>query len=74
VLAATVTIALIGMLVVFLFLSLLVLLLTAMGFASQVLFLSHFTTSSGDPEIALAVALAHAQSQRIHTGTKERIQ
>ncbi len=70
-LAATLTIALIGMLVVFVFLGLLVLTLTGVSFASQVLFPSHYAPGMGEPEIALAVALAHAQSRRIHTDTKE---
>jgi len=70
VLAATLTIALIGMLVVFLFLGLLVLTLSGVSFASRVLFPSHNTPGTGEPEIALAVALAHAQSRRIHTDTK----
>lgn len=69
-LAATLTIALIGMLVVFLFLGLLVLTLAGVSLASQVFFPSHNMPGTGESEIALAVALAHAQSQRIHTDTK----
>ncbi|TVR92678.1 MAG: hypothetical protein EA428_03385 [Spirochaetaceae bacterium] len=69
-LAATLTIALIGMLVVFVFLGLLVLTLTGVSLTSQFLFPPHYPPSMGEPEIALAVALAHAQSRRIHSDTK----
>lgn len=69
-LAATLTIAVIGMLVVFLFLGLLVLTIAGVSLASQIFFPSPDKTGTGESEIALAVALAHAQSQRIHPDTK----